>query len=115
MRPIFSARRATWSLTLYGQDLVRRARDYPWSSAAAHLAGQDDRLVKTGPLLALVDDWAEFLEAGIEASAAEALRRHERTGRPLGGEPFLATLERRLGRSLAPQKRGPKPKLSTAN
>ena len=95
--------------------LARRAQDYPWSSAAAHLAGQDDRLVKTGPLLALVDDWAEFLEDGLEASAAEALRRHERSGRPLGGERFLAALERRLGRLLAPQRRGPKPKLSTAN
>ncbi len=95
--------------------LTRRAQDYPWSSAAAHLAAQDDRLAKTGPLLALVDDWAEFLEDGLEASAAEALRRHERSGRPLGGEPFLAALERRLGRSLAPQRRGPKPKLSTAN
>ncbi len=95
--------------------LARRARDYPWSSAAAHLVGQDDRLVKTGPLLALVDDWAEFLEDGLEASAAEALRRHERSGRPLGGESFLAALERRLGRTLAPQRRGPKPKRSKAN
>jgi putative transposase len=95
--------------------LARRAQDYPWSSAAAHLAGQDDRRVKTGPLLALVDDWAEFLEDGLEASAAEALRRHERSGRPLGGESFLAALERRLGRTLAPQRRGPKPKRSKAN
>ncbi len=95
--------------------LARRAQDYPWSSAAAHLAAQDDRLAKTGPLLALVDDWAEFLEDGLEASAAEALRRHERSGRPLGGESFLAALERRLGRTLAPQRRGPKPKRSKAN
>ncbi len=95
--------------------MARRAQDYPWSSAAAHLAGQDDRLVKTGPLLALVDDWAEFLEDGLDSSAAEALRRHESTGRPLGGEPFLAALERRLGRTLGPQRRGPKPKLSKAN
>ncbi len=94
--------------------LARRAQDYPWSSAAAHLAGRDDRLVKTGPLLALVDDWAEFLEDGLEASAAEALRRHERSGRPLGGESFLAALERRLGRTLAPRRRGPKPKRSKA-
>ena len=95
--------------------LARRAQDYPWSSAAAHLAAQDDRLAKTGPLLALVDDWAEFLDDGLEASAAEALRRHERSGRPLGGESFLAALERRLGRTLAPQRRGPKPKRSKAN
>ncbi len=95
--------------------LARRAQDYPWSSAAAHLAGRDDRLVKIGPLLALVDDWAAFLEDGLEASAAEALRRHERSGRPLGGESFLAALERRLERTLAPQRRGPKPKRSKAN
>ncbi len=95
--------------------LARRAQDYPWSSAAAHLAGPDHRLVQTGPLLPRVDDWAEFLADGRKASAAAALRRHERTGRPLGGEPFLAAMERRLGRTLAPQRRGPKPKLSKGN
>ncbi len=33
--------------------LVKRARDWPWSSARAHLAGRDDALVGTAPLLAL--------------------------------------------------------------
>ena len=32
-----------------------------WSSAAAHLAGQDDSLVKVAALLEMVGDWRQFL------------------------------------------------------
>ena len=34
---------------------------------------------------------------------------HRLTGRPLGGDGFVAELERRLGRVLGPGKPGPKP------
>jgi len=40
----------------------------------------------------------------------ERLRRHGRTGRPLGDPAFLARLETRLDRRLHPLKPGPKPK-----
>ncbi len=40
----------------------------------------------------------------------EALRHATRTGRPCGSEAFVRTLEDRLARLLAPQKRGPKGK-----
>ena len=40
------------------------------------------------------------------------LRRHERTGRPLGSDIFLRRLEKRLGRLLARLKPGPKPRLN---
>jgi putative transposase len=36
--------------------------------------------------------------------------RHERTGRPMGDEPFIDMLESLLDRKLKPQKPGPKPK-----
>ena len=36
----------------------------------------------------------------------DALRRHERTGRPLGGSQFIAELEHGLGRRLRPGKPG---------
>jgi len=91
------------------------AADYPWSSARAHLAGRDDGLVKAAPLLALVDDWAGFLGAGPDAAEAETLRRHARSGRPLGGDGFVTALEARLRRELAPRKRGPKRGPHTAN
>jgi putative transposase len=90
--------------------LARRARDWRWSSARAHLAGRDDALVQVAPLLELVGDWRAFLAGGLEDEALEALRRHTRTGRPLGSAAFLERLEARLGRALRPGKRGRKPK-----
>lgn len=90
--------------------LVKRARDYPWSSARAHLKGRDDRLVKASSLLEIARDWPVFMADAAADERFEAIRSHERTGRPLGSEKFYATVERRLDRSLMPRKRGPKPK-----
>ncbi len=90
--------------------LARRARDWRWSSARAHLAGRDDGLVRVKPLLDLVPDWAGFLAGGLNEAEREAIRAGERTGRPLGSERFTARLEKRLGRKLARQKPGPKPR-----
>ncbi|MGC7847652.1 hypothetical protein ACP3TJ_11460 [Desulforudis sp. 1088] len=75
--------------------MVEEPWQYPWSSAAAHLAGRDDRLVRVGPLLEMFGDWRGYLAQGISDEDAEALRRHERTGWPLGDEAFLAGLMER--------------------
>jgi putative transposase len=90
--------------------LVRRAADWRWSSARAHLAGKDDALAEAAPLLELVPDWTAFLAGGLGEDELEALRRHARTGRPLGSEGFIEGLEARLGRRLKPGKRGRRPK-----
>src|SRR3989304_6235437 len=55
--------------------LVRRARDWKWSSARAHLAGRDDGLVETAPLLGLVGDWKACLAGGAGAGRRRAVRR----------------------------------------
>ncbi len=94
--------------------LARRARDWRWSSARAHLAGEDDELVRVRPLLALAPDWREFLAAGLGAADHEAIRAGERTGRPLGSPRFVARLEKRLDRPLARKKPGPKAKIERA-
>ena len=90
--------------------LARRARDWRWSSARAHLAGADDELVRVRPLLALAPDWPDFLAAGLGEDEHAAIRAGERTGRPLGSARFIARLEKRLDRPLARRKPGPKPK-----
>jgi len=90
--------------------LARRARDWRWSSARAHLAGADDELVRVRPLLALAPDWPDFLAEGLSEADHEAIRAGERTGRPLGSARFIARLEKRLDRPLARRKPGPKPK-----
>lgn len=88
--------------------LVTLPQDWPYSSARAHLAGKDDGVVRVAPLAALVHDWSSFLTLASNESELARLRRHERTGRPLGSPDFVERLEKRLGRVLAPQKPGPK-------
>lgn len=87
--------------------LVQNPEDYRWSSAQAHLAGEDDALAHVSPLLALVSDWRSFLQL-TPPDEIDVIHRHERTGRPLGEEGFLEKLEIALGRGLRPQKPGPK-------
>jgi putative transposase len=52
----------------------------------------------------------ERIAAGEDDAMSERLRRAERIGRPVGDAAFIATLERRSGRTLAPARRGRKPK-----
>jgi putative transposase len=89
--------------------LVAQASDWPWSSVAAHLAGEDDGLVHVVPVLERYGNFANFL--GEDESGDDAWRRlrmSETTGRPLGNPDWISDIEARTGRTLAPQKRGPK-------
>jgi putative transposase len=87
--------------------LTERPEEYSWSSARAHIDGMNDQLVNVAPLLELVGDWTNFLALPSEQDS-KLLRKHERTGRPLGQETFVDKLESGLDRFLRPQKRGPK-------
>ena len=88
--------------------LVDRPEAYPWSSACAHLSGRDDKLVQVEPMLGMVGDWASYLALDVDEAELAALRRHERTGRPLGEPSFIENLENHLGRFLRKRKPGPK-------
>lgn len=88
--------------------LCDRAQDCPWSSARAHLSGEDDELVEVAPLLERLGDFAAFLGAEEDQQATRALRMAETTGRPLGDAAWVELLEQQTGRILAPQKRGRK-------
>ncbi len=90
--------------------LVKRAWDWPWSSAAAHVTGIDDGLTRLGPVRRLTGDWRRYLSGPDDEATGRELRRHEATGRPLGDERFLVRLEAKVGRLLRRQKPGPKPK-----
>lgn len=91
--------------------LVKRARDWQWSSARAHFKGKDDTVVTVKPVLERVDKFGQFLRArGDDDIDYAPLRRAETIGRPVGDPKWLKKLEAKTGRTLAPQKRGPKPK-----
>jgi putative transposase len=88
--------------------LVTSAEKYPWSSASAHISGQDDVLVKVKPLIEITGDWRRFLSGDINDKTAEVIRFHERIGRPLGSGTFIDQLEMKLNRPLKKRKPGPK-------
>ncbi len=91
--------------------LVEKLEDWPWSSASAHIRRENDRLVNVEPLLQMITkNWADFLSPHLAEADSVLARKHERTGRPLGAESFVDSLEKILGRSLKPQKPGRKSK-----
>ncbi len=94
--------------------LVWRAEDWPHSSVRAHLAGRDDGLASVRPLLDRAPRFADLIEGEADAAAFVHLRRSELIGRPLGSARFVAEIEKRLGRRLAPGKRGRKPRSQAA-
>jgi putative transposase len=91
--------------------LVSRAEDWPWSSTRAQLVGEDDELATVAPLRALIPDFAALLAMPTDAATTTRIERAPAIGLPLGRPEWIATLERRLGRPLAPRKRGPKPRV----
>jgi len=86
--------------------LVKRPGDWAWSSAAAHLSGKDDGLVKVAPLLDRAADWKNFLAIAPEEEVLTRIRSHQGTGYPLGGAAFLDQLSASLGRNVKPGARG---------
>lgn len=87
--------------------LCRDPADWKWSSACAHLAGQDDGLVRVKPMLERVGNWAAYLAATCDEHR-EVIQRHGRTGRPLGGTEFIEHLETVTGKVLAARRPGRK-------
>lgn len=91
---------------------------YRWSSASAHCGGAQSDLALDTELWSKqwnYKTWKEYLsEPGAEADA-EAIRECTHTGRPLGTEEFVETVEKSVGRILAPQKSGRPPKVPNRN
>jgi putative transposase len=84
--------------------LVRRAENYPWSSAAAHCHLKDD-LVLTSKArwwkqFQQNDNWSEWLAEGDELKDLTELRRNSDKGLPCGSDFFVKKLEKKVGRLL---------------
>ncbi len=96
--------------------LVERADQWPWSSVRAHLAGTDDELVSVKPVLDRYGPFDRLIDPGdAHVEAYQALRQAETTGRPVASDDWIRTLETRTGRTLTPQKRGPRVKTARPN
>jgi putative transposase len=89
--------------------MVPAAEQWPWSSAAAHCIPD-----ASNAMLAMEQwrqrwttaEWREFLAARESPSEVRSLRQCTHTGRPLGTAEFVAGLEQKTLRPLAPRKGG---------
>jgi len=90
--------------------MVENPEDYPWSSARTHILRTADPVVTNHSLSAAIADWHAFLAEGIDDDGLRQMRLHQKTGRPMGSETFIDSVERESGRTLRPLKRGPKRK-----
>ena len=82
---------------------------YKWSSAASYLNGVDDGLTTTAPMFSRLPDMLNFLTREALGLDELIVRDDETIGRPRGDAKFIRSLERKTGRDLMPEKRGPKP------
>ncbi|QPF89635.1 transposase [Bradyrhizobium commune] len=89
--------------------LVARAQDWRWASTRAHLRGKRDGVTALAPIRDRFPRFADLLGEVPDDDLFDRLRAAESIGRPLGGDRFMARLEKLTGRALKPEKRGPKP------
>lgn len=93
--------------------LVKRAGDWPWSSARAHcVEGARDTVLNCRWTECLdgwnYNEWNDILHAADAPTPAQwdSMRRATLTGEPFGSEEFLKGLERQSGRRLRVFPRG---------
>jgi putative transposase len=97
---------------------TRPAWEYAWSSAAAHINGNDDMMLLNMPywqkIVANVD-WRQVLEKLQAKEMTEHIRQSTNSGRPLASDSFLSKLETKLNMRLRPSPIGRPKKPETEN
>ena len=84
-------------------EMVERAEDYKWSSAAHHCGLVESKSLshKANKLIAVTQsDWSEWLTKKDSKAITELLERNIEKGLPCGNERFIVKLERLAKRSL---------------
>ncbi len=77
------------------REYVDQPEDWPWSSSKAHIMKSDDPLMQAKPLLGRVKrEWRDFLAESRPVEEANLFYLHEKNGRPLGSDAFLAMVEK---------------------
>ncbi len=77
-------------------NLVRRAEQWAWSSAAALAGGGYRALLDAGPVPRSAD-WLEWVNCPQSAVELAALRKYIQRGTPYGSQTWQHATARRLG------------------
>lgn len=98
----------TLSVTL---KLTPRPENYLWSSAKSRIKiGKNNPIIQNYLSFNAIDNWEEYLSRPMNSDEMNQIQLHLQTGRPRGSGMFLDSIEKTIGRSVRPQKRGRKPK-----
>ncbi|MFH0753836.1 MAG: transposase [Candidatus Omnitrophota bacterium] len=77
--------------------IVKRAWEYPWSSASTHVFGSQDSILDVFPYERLIGDWRQFLmQTELEGILLD-IRQRSRGCLPLGENEFIQKLSIDLG------------------
>lgn len=91
--------------------LVASATQWPWSSVRAHVAGRSDGLVSLEPLADRLEAGiGEFFDDDVPEATLSGIRQACATGRPLGAEAWLRSIEVQAGHQFTAARRGRPPK-----
>jgi putative transposase len=91
--------------------LTPHPQNYLWSSAKSRIRiNQNNNIIKPFSGFQTINNWEDFLMRPMNESEINMIQLHLQTGRPRGSNMFLDTIERQIGRSVRPKKRGRKPK-----
>ena len=85
--------------------MVEQAWEYRWSSARAHIEGNDELGMLNLALWTPVmpgGDWKTILSRVEDKEFVQALQLHSRRSRPLGSDSFMSKLEALVGHRLRP-------------
>ncbi|MDI6800512.1 MAG: transposase [Thermodesulfovibrionales bacterium] len=89
--------------------LVKKAEDYQWSSAYAHVMGEKDVVLADNCyIVKRIKDWSAYLreKEDTDTVLVEDIRQSTNTGRPCGDDRFVMKMEKLLGRKLAALPKG---------
>jgi len=77
--------------------IVKRAEDYPWSSARAHIFKWDDPVLSSFFMIDQIKDWRAYLQEKESEEDLEKIRKNQSSGHPLGNERFYNQIEKLTG------------------
>lgn len=110
---IVDQERYLWAVARYIEqnpvraEIVKKAEEYIYSSARAHVKGIEDSVL--GEDLFSKEqrgDYIQLLRTAITEEERDSVRYHTRTGRPFGEEEFVLQMEQKLKRPLTRRPRG---------
>ncbi len=81
--------------------LVKKAEDYRWSSAFAHVNGKKDMVLADDCyMVERIKDWPSYLREKEDTILVADIRQSTKTGRPCGDNRFVMRMEKLLERKL---------------